>query len=237
MGLPRAILFDLDDTIISAYRRPDLAWNRVTAEFASALAPLAPADVAASIVAHAKVFWDDRARHKRWRMQLFEARRQVVAAVLAAHTRGDEQLSDAIAGRYSALRDQEMHLHLGAVETLEALSERGVRLALITNGDGIGQRAKIERFGLARHFEHVQIEGEHGFGKPEERAYRHALETLRLAAADVWMVGDNLEWEVEAPQRLGIHAVWFDGEGQGLPASSAIRPDRIVTALPQLLPE
>jgi phosphoserine phosphatase len=38
MQLPRAILFDLDDTLISAYGRPEVAWLAVTAEFSEALA-------------------------------------------------------------------------------------------------------------------------------------------------------------------------------------------------------
>jgi len=32
--LPRAMLIDMDDTILSAYSRPDLAWNIVAMEFA-----------------------------------------------------------------------------------------------------------------------------------------------------------------------------------------------------------
>jgi putative hydrolase of the HAD superfamily len=49
------------------------------------------------------------------------------------------------------------------------------------------------------------------------------------------MVGDNLEWEVVAPQRLGIHAIWHDVVGEGLPQGSPIRPDRIIRSLPELL--
>ena len=49
------------------------------------------------------------------------------------------------------------------------------------------------------------------------------------------MVGDNLEWEVVAPQRLGIYAIWYDGYGTGLPPGSPIRPDRIIRTLPELL--
>ena len=49
------------------------------------------------------------------------------------------------------------------------------------------------------------------------------------------MVGDNLEWEVVSPQRLGIHAIWHDGYGVGLPADSPIRPDRIIRRLSELL--
>ena len=48
--LPPAILIDLDDTILSAYGRPDIAWNAVATEFAVDLAPLSPEQVAVAIV-------------------------------------------------------------------------------------------------------------------------------------------------------------------------------------------
>jgi FMN phosphatase YigB (HAD superfamily) len=73
------------------------------------------------------------------------------------------------------------------------------------------------RFALEHRFDHIQIEGEHGFGKPEERAYNHAMEVLGVAPHETWMVGDNLEWEIVAPQRLRIYAIWHDGYGVGLP--------------------
>jgi putative hydrolase of the HAD superfamily len=50
------------------------------------------------------------------------------------------------------------------------------------------------------------------------------------------MVGDNLEWEVVAPQRLGIYAIWMDVHGEGLPAGSTIKPDRIIRSLTELVP-
>ena len=49
------------------------------------------------------------------------------------------------------------------------------------------------------------------------------------------MVGDHLEWEVAAPQRLGIHAVWYDGFGRGLPPDSEVRPDLTIQRLAELL--
>src|SRR5205807_8422297 len=110
-----------------------------------------------------------------------------------------------------------------------------VRLALITNGAAAPQRQKVTRFALEHRFDHIQIEGEHGFGKPEERAYTHALEALGVGPRDAWMVGDNLEWEVVAPQRLGIYAIWYDGYAVWLPHGCPIRPDRIIRSLPELL--
>ena len=40
--LPAAILFDMDDTLISAYSQPEVAWIAITAEFADALHPFDP---------------------------------------------------------------------------------------------------------------------------------------------------------------------------------------------------
>jgi putative hydrolase of the HAD superfamily len=145
------------------------------------------------------------------------------------------EICDAIADRFNQVQHDELGMFPGAHETLDRLKELGVKLALVTNGAAAPQRAKVVRFALEHRFDHIQIEGEHGFGKPEQQAYIHALQSLGVAAEETWMVGDNLEWEVVAPQRLGIYAIWYDGYSAGLPPDSPIRPDRIIRALPELL--
>ena len=122
----------------------------------------------------------------------------------------------------------------GAIETLEALGAAGIKLGLVTNGESLLQRSKLERFELARHFDHIQIEGEFGLGKPEEGAYRAALEALGVGADEAWMIGDNLEWEVAAPQRVGIFSIWVDAAGNGLPTGSEVKPDKIVRSVREL---
>jgi putative hydrolase of the HAD superfamily len=96
------------------------------------------------------------------------------------------------------------------------------------------QRSKIERFGLAAHFDAILIEGEVGFGKPDPRVYRRALDVLAVAPGDAWMVGDNLEWDVAEPQRQGIYGIWIDIRGSGLPHGHPVRPDRIIRRLSEL---
>ena len=123
-----------------------------------------------------------------------------------------------LADRFTAYREEEMFVFPGAHDAIDALKALGVKLALVTNGAAGAQRAKVERFALSHRFDHIQIEGEHGFGKPEERAYLHAMQALGVTASETWMIGDNLEWEVVAPQRLGIYAIWIDVHGDGLPA-------------------
>jgi putative hydrolase of the HAD superfamily len=238
--LPQAILFDLDDTLIQAYGGAEAAWLVVTHELADDLAPLTPSEVAEAVGAFARNFWADPERHRLWRMRLSDARREIVAGSLAALASTGRRVPSAgvaqrLADRFSAYRDENMRLFPDAHNVIDALKARGTRLALVTNGASEAQRAKIDRFELACRFDHIQIEGEHEFGKPDERAYLHALRQLGVHARDTWMVGDNLEWEVAAPQRLGIFAIWFDAAGKGLPRDTHIMPDRIVVSLSELL--
>jgi putative hydrolase of the HAD superfamily len=204
------------------------------------LHPNDPGEVATAINLAADRFWADAERHRVGRLQLLDARTTIINDAFESMAKvgivpPPASLVPLMAARYNAYRDEQMHLFEGAHHVVDTFREKGVRLALITNGAALPQRAKVTRFELTHRFHHIQIEGEHGFGKPEERAYRHALESLCVDASDTWMVGDNLEWEVEAPQRLGIHAIWHDVVGEGLPAGSPIRPDRIIRTLPELL--
>jgi putative hydrolase of the HAD superfamily len=237
--LPRAMLIDMDETILSAYGRPDIAWNNVASEFAGEFAPLSSQQVAAAIVDSGRKFW--ATAEAEWRLKLAEARHVVVrdgfATLAAAHqTALSTDLATRFADRFTAYREEEMFVFPGAHDAIDALKAHGVKLALVTNGAAEPQRAKVERFALSHRFDHIQIEGEHGFGKPDERAYLHAMQALGVTAPETWMIGDNLEWEVEAPQRLGIYAIWIDVHGEGLPADSTVRPDRIIRSLTELLP-
>jgi putative hydrolase of the HAD superfamily len=240
--LPKAILLDLDDTILSAFGQAEGQWQRVIAEFIEHLAPHPHEEIVAAIQAYSRYLWADQARHKHWRHRIGEARRHIVANAFAelerkaGHPVPPPESLNALADRFNEVQEAELRMFPGSHETLDRLKELGVKLALVTNGAAEPQRKKVVRFALEHRFDHIQIEGEHGFGKPEDQAYRHALAALGAEAKDSWMVGDNLEWEVVAPQRLGIYAIWYDGYGIGLPPDSPIRPDRIIRSLPELLP-
>lgn len=231
----------MDDTILAVSGSARVVWRRIAEEFAAAFAPLSPAAVVAAIDARSQVLWNDAAWNRAWRVRVREARRNIVASAFASLCAGGgatpppPEVGEAMADRFTSIRDEELSLFPGAHETLDRLRHLGVRLALITNGAAAPQRAKVVRFALAERFEHVQIEGEHGFGKPEERAYTHAMAALGVGPQDTWMIGDNLEWEIRAPQRLGIYAIWYDGYATGLPPNCPVRPDRIIRSLPELL--
>ncbi|HYR66411.1 MAG TPA: HAD family hydrolase, partial [Reyranella sp.] len=149
--------------------------------------------------------------------------------------KADEALADRIADAFTEMRRNEYRLYPDAHATIDALRQTGVKLALVTNGAAETQRAKIVRFELGHRFDHIQIEGEFGQGKPELAVYRHALDKLGCEACDAWMVGDNYEWEVVAPQRLGMCGIWYDPFDTGVPAQATAQPTRIIKRLAELV--
>lgn len=235
MRPPKAIFFDLDDTLIRAYGRPVEAWTQFLTPLTELLSGH-PVEVARdAILAYSRSFWADQSRHKEWRQKLPEARRHCVREGLARLGITEEAVIARIADGFTHAREAAIELFPGAIETLQALRQRGVRLALVTNGAAEPQRAKVRRFALENHFDHIQIEGEVGYGKPEDEAYQALLKALDVKPHEAWIVGDNLEWEVAAPQRHGIFAIWHDSEGQGLPPDAGCRPDRIIRSVPEIL--
>lgn len=239
---PKAILFDLDDTLISPHHHRMTFWRDAFTEVWSehhgdtTTLPGDLEDLVSGIDSSARYFWSDPDRHRTGRLDLSKARFEILNGGLNRPERFAEPLRWDIAERCGSLMFERTTLYPDAIETLEALKAEGIALALITNGASDAQRAKIDRFELEPHFLHVQIEGEAGIGKPEPEAYHQALAALGAGPGESWIVGDNLEWEVATPQRLGIHSIWRDPRGIGeLPAGTTITPDRVVTKLTELL--
>lgn len=206
----------------------------VAEEFTAELGTTSPQEVGDAVEDAYEVFWQDPANYQEYRFDLRPARILVATRALAPLGLG-EDLAERFALRFHERRERYVDFFPGALETLLEFKRRGVKMALVTNGLTVFQRAKVDRFELAPLFDHVQIEEETGFGKPEERAYLHAMTALGVSADETWMVGDNLEWEVVAPQRLGIYSIWHDHKGDGLPHGSTVKPDRIVRLISELL--
>ncbi len=236
--LPKAILFDLDDTILFFGYRQEILTS-IAAEHRDRFGAISPEE-AGRIIEEAFVeFWADPVKHQAWRFSLLDARILIVKATFE-QLRGrvpdlTPEFADQFARQFHERRELGASFFPGARETLDALMESGVKLALVTNGNSITQRKKVEKFDLARRFHHIQIEEEVGFGKPDPRSYRLAMGTLGVAPEDTWMVGDNLDWEVVAPQKLGIYSIWHDYRGRGLPLGSTASPDRIIRMIADLI--
>jgi putative hydrolase of the HAD superfamily len=233
--LPTAMFFDLDDTIISFNGIAMPLWKELSEAYCRRTGHFQGQQLFETIRNTARWYWGDKERHREGRLDIANARRQIVKQAFRELGSDDERAAYALADEFSTKRVERITMFPGAKETLEALKQRGIRLALMTNGDAVGQNAKIDRFQLRPYFEHVFVEGEVGFGKPDPRVYRLALQTMQVSPQEVWMIGDNLEWDVGTPQKFGIYGIWNDYRDRGLPESSDVVPDRIISSIRELV--
>ena len=224
----------MDDTILAYSHNTDHSWQVICSRFTSRIGNIKPEVLVSTIKANATLYWSDPEQHRTGRLHLDVARQQIVATALR-QLDVDESLAHEMALAYAVQREEAIEPFPGAIDTLRTFRERSVQLALLTNGGAEIQRRRIGRHQLVPLFDYILIEGEFGVGKPDERVYLHVLDQLKVLPHEAWMVGDNLEWEVAIPQRLGMFAIWLDFAGVGLSESSSIHPDRIIRTLPELL--
>lgn len=233
--LPKGILFDLDDTIVAFDAVVDSTW-RSLCEVHASRSGLFTADCLFNALKEVRMwYWSDPIRHKFGRQDLDATRRKILSLTFEKLDIEAAPLANQIANEYSVQREEAIEFFPGAEETLQHLTNKGVLLALITNGEERKQRNKVERFGLDKFFRTILIEGELGFGKPDDRVYVYALRDLSLEPEEVWSVGDHLERDVAAPQKLGIFGIWNDFKKRGLPSSSFVVPDRIIHSISELV--
>ncbi len=94
-------------------------------------------------------------------------------------------------------------------EVLEALRDRAVDLAVLSNWDA-RLNAVLDGLGLGECFSHRFISAELGWEKPDPAIYRHVTEILRVAPGAVLSVGDHPKNDVEGPKKAGWQAVQIE---------------------------
>jgi HAD superfamily hydrolase (TIGR01509 family) len=103
----------------------------------------------------------------------------------------------------------------GVAQTLAALRERGIAIAVLTNGWNPMQRRKSERAGF---HETVLVSSEIGVQKPAARAFEILLDALKAPPDETWYVGDDPRGDVAGATAAGLRTVWIDWERKTYPA-------------------
>lgn len=238
--MTRPVLFlDLDDTILRFGPSGVELWEELIPRYARHHGIPEPA-LRAALDRQKSWYWSEPERSRKGRLDMVAARREIVGRAFRdladVHRLGADahRIAEHLADEYTWTLEERVAPLPGAVETLERWRGEGRQLALLTNGSGHFQRRKIERHDLEGFFDLVLIEGELGFGKPDPRVFRQAMNALGVAPEEAWMVGDNLSADVAGAQAHGIHAVWIDRDGRGIPEDPGTRPDRVVDSLAEV---
>jgi putative hydrolase of the HAD superfamily len=106
------------------------------------------------------------------------------------------------------------------------------RLAVLTNGAPIVQRWKLAATGLADWFDTVVVAGDIGACKPDPRLFDHALRCLNAQPQHTTMIGDSLDRDIAGAKAAGLHTVWLNRTAKT--NDSHIRPHATITTLADL---
>lgn len=146
--------------------------------------------------------------------------------------------ADALA-RASELRRSALERALvpkpGALDVLDALSQRGLRLALATDCSSETPDL-LDRTPLGRYFPVRACSAHLGVCKPHAAMYQHVLDALGLTGSACWYVGDGNSEELPGARRHGMTTVWVDnGAAQHFKERFVPEGEHRITDLRELL--
>jgi putative hydrolase of the HAD superfamily len=225
VDLPRAVVFDLDDTLLDT--------RGLESEMLVGLCAAVNEELPGVEFDHL------RARFRDGRDNLYERvlsgeldipsyRRLHLIAVCEPWG----EPSEALQATATRLRDEQLgraRFVEHAIDLLRQLRGAGVRTGLLTNGPSWMQRRKVELLGLEAELDVIGISEELGAAKPDPAAFAATLELLASAPEETVMVGDHLDWDVRGALAAGMRgAVWVAGdEDEREPPPGAMKVARL----------
>jgi HAD superfamily hydrolase (TIGR01549 family) len=159
---------------------------------------------------------------------------------------GDTLVDEATEVKNELGESQSAELIPGASEMMQALKERGYRLALVADGPAATFSNNLGPCGLYDLFEVYAISGNLGCEKPDARIFHHAMQQMGIAREHfgrVVMVGNNLSRDIAGANALGMISVWLDwaprrskipADAGEVPAYTIKNPYELVALLDQL---
>lgn len=232
---PRAVFFDLGGTLFSNREIPKAntrllqeAARRLGAE--DDLARVGPAYIEASVAAN-QAFKDQPFYLHR---DLFYATYDEFALRLER-----EMPDDFRDWFYEAQREimtTRMVLREDCIDTLKALRQRGLMLAIVSNIDDDYFGPMIENLGLSKHFDQWSSSEEAGACKPNRVFFEYALRKADQSAEEVMFVGDSRLHDVRGAREVGMRAVLIEERWGRSPLDVGDdAPDHVIGALSELL--
>jgi HAD superfamily hydrolase (TIGR01549 family) len=225
VALPRAVVFDLDDTLLDT--------TGLEAEMLVGLCEAVRAELPGVEYDTLRMRFRDGRDHLYQRVLAGELdiaayRRLHLIAVCEPWGEPSEELHAAAV----RLRDEQLgrsRFVEHAIELVRHLRGAGVRTGLLTNGPSWMQRRKVELLGLERELDAIGISEELGAAKPDPSAFTATLQLMASAPEDSVMVGDHLDWDVRGALAAGMRgAVWVAGdEDEREPPPGALKVARL----------
>lgn len=190
--LPRAILFDLDDTLADRAAGVRKYARCLHGDFRGDFHSCTADDIHSAIVAA-----DD-----------FGSMRQATALAASPLWRSKPQ-PETLFDHWRDCFGRMATCVEGVVELLKELRSRNVKLAIVTNGGSAMQRSKIAALGIEPMMDAIIVSSEVGLRKPDPKIFGLALHRLEQAASNAWFVGDHPDHDIRGAIAAGLKAFWI----------------------------
>lgn len=196
----RAVLFDLDDALVDQ----ENAAIQAVVPWAAEYGVLDP-DVGTR---WAEISGIHYARYQRRELTFAQQRRCRVRDFLKIDA--DDQTADNIFAGYLSRYEEAWTLFPDAIPALRRARAAGLTVAVFTNGEETHQRQKINTFHLGDEIDLLISSSALPAGKPDPRAFQHAVQLLDVSLQDALMVGNSLDTDVHGALNAGLSAVLLD---------------------------
>lgn len=138
----------------------------------------------------------------------------------------DEGLAQAMSDTYYVERHAALELFPESLEVLHALYGH-YQLGLITNGPSDIQKQEIQTLNIGPYFQHIFIEGDMGYGKPDPRIFAMATDRAGARPSEVLFVGNSYRHDVVPAQIAGWKTVWIRRPSDVSPSNKTGKPEEL----------
>jgi putative hydrolase of the HAD superfamily len=193
LRVPRAVLFDVGDTLL-VERRFDLE---------AGIGTVAGTHGEISTLAHA------------FRAEVVESHLRCEEPLLAVWLR--DRLPGLSAQSVESIEDTvwaaivTLEPRPGVATMLRTLAGDGIVAGAVSNAAFSSRilQAELGRHGLAEYLQFVLTSADERSRKPVAAIFDTAVTRLGIAAADVWFVGDTLEEDIAGARTAGLQPIWL----------------------------
>ena len=236
--LVKAIIFDLDDTLLWDEKSIKTAFEK-TAQVAAEKYKLDPADFEKAVRQVARDLYASYDTYEFTKMiginpfeglwgsfldegEDFQKLSQVVPTYRKeAWTKGlaqfgvnDPNFGEVLSERFREERRKHPFVYEDTYAVLNELKGK-YKLLLLTNGSPSLQKEKLTITPkLVPYFDEIIISGAFGKGKPAVEIFEYALNQLKIEKEEAIMVGDNSMTDILGASRLGMRSAWLNRHGK-----------------------
>ncbi|XP_069001312.1 N-acylneuraminate-9-phosphatase [Embiotoca jacksoni] len=233
----KAILFDLDNTLIETSRAGAVAIHQ-TSELLKTTLGLDDETVRSIC---------DKFKQKLFHESFDPSAGRSIDDVRVHHW--EESLEETVGSRstpslaaqcyylWKNSRLQHLCLSLEVCNLLKQLRSK-YQLLLVTNGETQTQREKVEAVRCEEFFDAIVVGGEHAEQKPFVSIFTLCFNMLQVEARDCVMVGDSLDTDIQGGFNAGVRATVWISSAEGVVSDGSVKPDYTIPTvldLPRIL--